>query len=364
MTEAITGLDLVEWQLSIASGQALPLQQHEVTMQGHAIEARICAENPQAQFLPATGRLSVLRAPAQSVCFERGAVRFDSGVDQGDSISPFYDSMIAKLIVWGVDREQALRRMRVALSQTHVVGLHNNVDFLGRVVASRAFAGADLDTALIERERAALFNAVPLPMAWTAAAVAAHLVAAAVSRQTDDPWSHPHGWRLHGHALRCFDLVAGSARGTVTLKVGAQAMTLGVHDRDWAFSCASLGQGDFDIALDGRRARVSVYAAANQYSVFTEDGHAIVHLVDPLDQSGGAAAPSGGLCAPMPGKVVAFLAQAGDSVAAGQPLAVMEAMKMEHTIAAPHDGRIEALLFAVGDQVDEGSALLRMARAV
>ncbi len=156
VTEAITGLDLVEWQLRVAAGERLPLAQEQLTMRGHAIEARICAENPDANFLPATGTLQVARWPAH-VAFERSAVlpRVDAGVREGDAITPFYDSMIAKLIVWGEDRAQALARLDAALRDTHIMGLHTNVAFLRRVVASRAFSTADLDTALIEREHAA-----------------------------------------------------------------------------------------------------------------------------------------------------------------------------------------------------------------
>ncbi|MBC7938542.1 MAG: ATP-grasp domain-containing protein, partial [Chitinophagaceae bacterium] len=179
VTEAITGLDLVEWQLRVASGQPLPLLQEQLAIRGHAIEARICAENPEANFLPATGTLQVARWP-QHVSFERSdsLPRVDSGFGEGDAISPFYDSMVAKLIVWGADRAQALTRLDAALRDTHLMGLNNNVAFLRRVVASRAFATADLDTALIERERAALFEAPPLPVEVAAAGVAAHVLAA------------------------------------------------------------------------------------------------------------------------------------------------------------------------------------------
>src|SRR5450631_1686830 len=177
VTEAITGLDLVEWQLRVASGQPLPLRQEELQIQGHAIEARICAENPDSNFLPATGRLEVYRTP-EAVSFERGPVRIDAGVREGDTVLPYYDSMIAKLIVWGADREQALARLDAALAATHIVGLQTNVAFLRRVAASKSFTSADLDTALIERERAVLFDAPPLPLEVTAAGVVAHALAA------------------------------------------------------------------------------------------------------------------------------------------------------------------------------------------
>ncbi|MFM8768456.1 MAG: ATP-grasp domain-containing protein, partial [Rubrivivax sp.] len=167
VTEAITGQDLVEWQLRVAAGQPLPLRQDQLAMRGHAIEARICAENPDANFLPATGTLQVARWPAH-VAFQADDVqpRVDTGFVEGYAVSPWYDSMIAKLIVWGEDRAQALARLDAALRDTHLVGLHTNVGFLRRVVGSRSFAQADLDTALIERERDVLFNAPGLPLAW------------------------------------------------------------------------------------------------------------------------------------------------------------------------------------------------------
>ncbi len=192
VTEAITGLDLVEWQLRVAAGEPLPLQQAQLTRRGHAIEARICAENPDANFLPATGTLQVMRWP-EHVAFVRSATlpRVDSGFGEGDAISPYYDSMIAKLIVWGQDRAQALARLDAALRDTHIVGLHTNVAFLRRVVRSRSFDAPDLDTALIERERAALFDTPPLPLALAAAGVVAHSMAAERGLEGADPWSRP-----------------------------------------------------------------------------------------------------------------------------------------------------------------------------
>src|SRR5574343_601017 len=177
VTEAITGQDLVEWQLRVAAGQPLPLKQAELRMHGHAIEARICAENPEAGFLPATGRLKVARWPA-NVAFERSEVRIDSGVDEGDEISPFYDSMVAKLIVWGENREQALARLDASLRDTHIVGLQTNVAFLRRCAATGSFAGAHLDTGLIEREKNQLFGQPGLSLQISAAAVVAHTLAA------------------------------------------------------------------------------------------------------------------------------------------------------------------------------------------
>ena len=376
VTEAITGIDLVEWQLRVASGEPLPLKQAELRIRGHAIEARICAENPDAQFLPATGTLAVARWP-EHVAFARNAdgesfhdaapVRFDAGVREGDAISPFYDSMIAKLIVWGADRAQALARLDVALAATHIVGLHTNVAFLRRVAASASFAHADLDTALIERERAVLFDAAPLPLEVAAAGVVAHALAAEAALEGADPWSRRDGWRLHGAATRRFDIQALGTHHFFSLeRSGGGVQTLVVGSQRWGFKALARASNVHDVTLHDashgeRRWTLSVYATGERFSVFAPEGSAVVDEFDPIAHSADGATEGGRLTAPMPGKVIAFLVGAGDAVTAGQALAVMEAMKMEHTIAAPRDGRIAELLYAVGDQVGEGDDLLRMA---
>jgi len=361
VTEAITGLDLVEWQLRVAAGQPLPLTQQQLAIRGHAIEARICAESPDANFLPATGTMHVARWP-QHVSFVRSDTlpRVDRGFDEGDTISPHYDSMIAKLIVWGDTRAQALARLDAALAGTHIVGLSTNVAFLGRVVNSQAFARADLDTALIERERTALFEYTPLPIECAAAGVVARELALEAALQGDDPWSRRDGWRLFGGATRRFDLDVGGTPHRATLHRGHDAaLTLAVGDRHWPFSSRALGADRHDVSLGDQRWTLAVYAEGERITVFAPHGSLALQEIDPLAHAGEGAA-QGRLTAPMPGKVVALLAKVGDRVKAGQPLAVMEAMKMEHTIAAPRDGIIAELLHAVGDQVAEGGELLRL----
>jgi 3-methylcrotonyl-CoA carboxylase alpha subunit len=362
VTEAITGHDLVEWQLRVAAGQPLPATQAQLAMRGHAIEARICAENPDANFLPATGTLRVARWPAH-VSFERSddAPRIDRGFDEGDAISPHYDSMIAKLIVWGENRAQALARLGAALAQTHIVGLSTNVAFLQRVVATQAFATADLDTALIERERAALFDYAPLALECAAAGVVARELAGEAALQDADPWSRRDGWRLFGGATRRFDLDVNGTRHEVTLhRAHDGALTLALGGQRWPFVTRALGAERHDVTLGDRRWTLAVYAEGERITVFAPDGSLALQEVDALAHAGEGAAPGGRLTAPMPGKVVAFLAKAGEAVKAGQPLAVMEAMKMEHTIAAPRDGSVAELLYGVGDQVAEGAELLRL----
>src|SRR6266478_7282489 len=362
VTEAITGQDLVEWQLRVAAGEPLPLRQEQLHLHGHAIEARLCAENPDANFLPATGRLDVLRWPDEHVAFRRdGLVRVDAGVREGDAISPFYDSMIAKLIVWGETREQALARLDDALARTHIVGPHTNVAFLRRVVNSASFARADLDTALIERERVVLFNQAGLPPEVAAAGVVAHALAVERILEDVDPWSRRDGWRLHGGARRRFDLEFGGMHHAVNLdRAHDGALTLVISGRQWPLLLhASIGD-HHDILIGQRRWALTVFASGERASVFAREGSATVLEVDVIANAGEGVSEGGRLTAPMPGRVVAFLALPGQAVKHGQPLAVLEAMKMEHTITSPRDGTIAELLYAVGDQVAEGGELLRL----
>ncbi|KQB61252.1 MULTISPECIES: acetyl/propionyl/methylcrotonyl-CoA carboxylase subunit alpha [Acidovorax] len=363
VTEAITGLDLVEWQLRVASGEPLPQKQEDLRIQGHAIEARICAENPDNNFLPATGALNVYALP-ECVTFERGAVRVDSGVRQGDAISPFYDSMVAKLIVHGDTRAQALARLDEALAQTHIVGLATNVQFLRRVARTEAFASAKLDTALIPREQAVLFHqeSVGLPLA-AAAAVAQTLLRERASEGVD-PFSRRDGFHTHGVVQRRFEFEFGGehAKALLTYERGG-SLHLAVGEGDAAVAgplvFGAVGQG-IELQFAGQRTRAAVYAQGEVDHVFTPLGATQITAIDLLAHAGEAAAEGGRLTAPMPGKVVSFAVKAGDAVTKGQPLAVMEAMKMEHTIAAPADGVVQELLYAPGDQVTEGAELLKL----
>jgi 3-methylcrotonyl-CoA carboxylase alpha subunit len=270
--------------------------------------------------------------------------------------------MIAKLIVWGADRAQALARLDAALRDTHIVGLSTNVAFLRRVVNSRAFAGADLDTALIERERDALFNTGALPLEQAAAGVAAHTLAAEAALEGADPWSRRDGWRIFGGARRRIELQVGKARHIAFLeRLHDGALRLTVGEQGWRFTAKSLGEGRHDVLLGEQRLTLTVYAQGEKVAVFGAAGTLELQEIDPIAHAGEGAAEGGRLTAPMPGKVIAFLAAAGDVVTSGQPLAVMEAMKMEHTLAAPRDGTVAELLYAVGDQVPEGAELLKLA---
>ncbi|MDI1338780.1 acetyl/propionyl/methylcrotonyl-CoA carboxylase subunit alpha [Polaromonas sp.] len=359
VTEAITGLDLVEWQLRVASGEKLPLAQDQLRIHGHAIEARICAESPDNNFLPATGTLHVYGLPP-SVSFERGLVRVDAGVREGDAISPYYDSMIAKLIVHGDNREQALARLDEALAQLHIVGLSTNVQFLRHVVQSRSFARADLDTALIPREEAVLFKQEKLGLPLTAAAAVALSLLEEKAQETADPFSKRDGWRSHGVALRRFkfEFHGEPAHAALTyLHDGALRLAVGNVDEVLVF--AGNG-GAVDIRFGEQRLSAHIYRRGETVHVFARQGATQITVIDQLAHAGEAHGEAGRLTAPMPGKVVSFAVKAGDKVSKGQALAVMEAMKMEHTIAAPADGVVQEVLYAPGDQVTEGAELLKM----
>lgn len=373
VTEAITGLDLVEWQLRVAAGETLPKQQHELSIHGHAIEARICAENPANQFLPATGKMNVYRTPAASA-FQVAPVRVDSGVREGDEITPYYDSMIAKLIVWGHTREQALAQLDAALSEMHITGLANNVAFLRRIVSSQAFSHADLDTALIERERDHLFATSDAAHDWTVAAIMARQMADEAKHTSgqQDIWNLHDGWRVHGVARRHLQLdIEGQRLTAVMSYVAADQFELQVNAAGHASASTAaqtlrirrLGDDRFDLNLGAQRRTVSVYRDGEQFHVFAPQGQVQARLIDPLAHAGDNHSGSGKLTALMPGRVVALLVAAGQAVKAGQAVAVTEAMKMEHTLNAPADGIVTEVLCAVGDQVPEGAELLRIEAA-
>ncbi len=363
VTEAITGLDLVEWQLRVASGEPLPLKQQDLRIHGHAIEARICAENPDNNFLPATGALDVYALP-ECVTFEKGAVRVDSGVRQGDAISPFYDSMVAKLIVHGDTREQALARLDEALEQTHIVGLATNVQFLRRVARTDSFTSAKLDTALIPREQAVLFYQEPVGLPLAAAAAVAQTLLHERASEGVDPFSRRDGFHTHGVVQRRFEFEFGGepAKALLTYERGGSLhLTVGEGDAAVAGPLVfrDVAQG-IELQFVGQRTRAAVYTQGEVDHVFTPLGATQITAIDLLAHAGEATAEGGRLTAPMPGKVVSFAVKAGDAVTKGQPLAVMEAMKMEHTIAAPADGVVQELLYAPGDQVTEGAELLKL----
>jgi 3-methylcrotonyl-CoA carboxylase alpha subunit len=362
VTEMITGQDLVEWQLRVAAGQPLPLRQEQLEIRGHALEARIYAEDANKGFLPATGRLIRLAPPAESL-----NVRVDTGVEEGDEITPFYDPMIAKLIVWDETRDGALARMRKALADYRVAGLTTNIDFLSRLVACPAFAGADLDTGLIERQKEFLFPAVqPVPRDVLLVAAVGELLreqheARQAAMASGDPWSPWHardGWRMNLSAARTISFRDGEALVDVHVRYQRDQWQITAHGETTLARGKQLDDDRLAVEFDDRRLIASVVAVEDKRSIFLHGATFTLLRDDPLHRVDAGDSHGGGLTAPMPGKVVALLAQPGQKVDKGMPLLILEAMKMEHTITAPAAGTVKAFCYAAGEQVADGAALV------
>jgi 3-methylcrotonyl-CoA carboxylase alpha subunit len=358
VTEMITGTDLVEWQLRVAAGERLPQSQHQLTITGHAIEARIYAENPEKGFLPSTGRLDYLHMP-QAVQFAQGAVRIDAGVVQGDVISPFYDPMIAKLIVHGKDRAEALARMSQALAAFQVAGPATNVAFLGRLIASDAFVAADLDTGLIQRHHDSLFPE-PQMLPLAVLALAAVSLVGSGSSVTGEPWSQLSGWRMNGTYQRSLVFSSDAGLQPIQLSYQRDAMWLLAGDSRVPLQDISVSEAAVHVRMEGLQLQGHVVRQQDIFHVFHAGHHWQILWRDPIAHAGEGEADEGRLTAPMPGKIIALLVRTGERVTRGAPLLIMEAMKMEHTIIAPGDGTVSELLYAVGDQVDEGARLLSL----
>ncbi len=362
VTEMITGLDLVEWQLRVAFGEALPLTQEQLQIRGHALEARIYAEDPSKGFLPSTGRLMHLAQPAESK-----HVRVDTGVEEGDEISPYYDPMIAKLIVWDINRDRALARMLQALAEYRVVGVANNIEFLSRLTACPAFAGADLDTGLIEREKAYLFpeDVEPPRDAWLAVALAELLrdqtwaaSHAAGSQDACSPWHARDGWRMNADPCRTLIFRQGEIQKALTVAYHKEAFDIELDGIKTSVAGELNPRGLLSARFGGNRSSATVVVAGERRHVFNHGRAWQFARVDPLFFSGEGGGAEGGLLAPMPGKIIALLAEPGSKLEKGAPLLILEAMKMEHTITAPTAGTLQAYRFALGDQVSDGAELV------
>jgi 3-methylcrotonyl-CoA carboxylase alpha subunit len=344
VTEAITGLDLVAWQIRVARGEALPITQEQVPLNGHAIEVRLYAEDPSNDFLPATGRLDLYRESA-----EGPGRRVDSGVEEGDEISPFYDPMLGKLIAWGEDREQARMRLLSMLDEFAIGGLKTNINFLRRIIAHPAFAAAELDTGFIPRYQEQLLPA-PSELSdgfWQAAAQAFAQSLPNVVRADDaaSPWSRNSGLRAGLPREITLHLSCEGQDRALTLGAGDDAKLLGdslvVEHEGVRRTLRAIRQGDaLYLQWAGELRRVEAY--------------------DPISAVEASNSHQGGLTAPMNGSIVRVLVEAGQTVEAGAQLVVLEAMKMEHSIRAPHAGVIKALYCQEGEMVGEGSALVEL----
>jgi len=365
VTEMITGQDLVEWQLRVAAGQPLPLAQEQLQIRGHALEARIYAEDANKGFLPSTGKLVRLSPPAESL-----NVRVDTGVEEGDEITPFYDPMIAKLIVWDEHRDAALARMRKALADYQVAGVTTNIDFLSRLVACPAFSnssGADLDTGLIERQKEFLFPAAQaVPRDALLVATVGELLweqhaakqAAKTSGDPCSPWHARDGWRMNLSAARMIGFRDGDSLIETEVRYQGDKWQITINGQTTLARGKKLEGDRFAVELDDRRLMASVVAVDEKRSIFLNGSTYSLLRDDPLHLVEAGGAQGGGLTAPMPGKVVALLAQPGQKVEKGAPLLILEAMKMEHTITAPAAGTVKTFCYAAGEQVADGAELV------
>ena len=357
VTEMITGLDLVEWQIRVAAGEPLPVKQDELTMRGHSIEARIYAEDPAHDFMPSIGNLAHLKFPAPSE-----HVRIDTGVEQADQITPFYDPMIAKLIVWDTSRELALRGLARALNDVQIVGVANNVGFLERLVTSPSFAGAQLDTSLIEREQKWIASAEVEPDHQSIALAALSIVLRertdGDAKESSSPWAVRDGWRLNGTYARTLTFLHREQTTRVLVEYGEAKYRIGVGHSFLDVSGALKPNGSLSATIDGKRVQASVIAFRDKLHVFLDKARFVIAYHDPLDVELEHRGREGSFLAPMPGRIIAQTVQPGEKVEKGAALMVLEAMKMECTIHAPSGGSVEAFHFTVGDQVNEGAELL------
>ena len=367
VTEMITGFDLVEWQLRVAAGEPLPVTQRDIVATGHAIEARLYAEDPAAGFLPSTGQLLHLSFPEG----EEG-LRFDSGVRPGDGVSVFYDPMIAKVIAWGPDRVVALSRLQRALARSEVAGVVTNVGFLQAVLSHTRFAAGVVDTAFIDQQRATLVAAEEdVPESVLAAAALAEIDwrredarrQAAASGDPHSPWQLTNGWRLNAETHTELTFVSGEETLDVTVHFGRDGLRLKLPGGEVSAAVEPQADGRLSLRLGDAGFSARVLRRGAERWVVVEGASYLLVLEDPFRHLGSEAAGGGRIVAPMPGKVTAVLVEAGDRVEEGTPLLRLEAMKMEHTLTAPHEGVVETLGCDVGDLVEEGVELAVVAPA-
>ncbi len=365
VTEMITGQDLVEWQLKIANGEKLPLQQDELAISGHAFEARIYAEDPDNNFLPATGILTGLTTPEPSA-----NVRIDTGVIEGDEISPFYDPMIAKLVVWDEDRNRALNRLTTALRDYHVNGLATNINFLHRLASSQPFIDAKLDTRFIETHQKALFEKDNMDVGLTIALAQAglFLILRSKARARNDPWHSRNGWRMNQACSHAYDIGLNNEFYRVLLEEqrGPHSYKITTNDKS-VEATASLQSNQLVCTIDGHRQSLNVNQTGldshGLFSIHGEKGSVEYHLKQTVITEKQARNGQHGFAAPMNGRVADILVTAGEDVNQGQALIILEAMKMQHAIEAPSNGTVNELFFKPGDLVEGGTQLLNFSES-
>ncbi len=373
VTEMITGEDLVQWQLTIAEGKPLPKQQTELTLKGHAFEARIYAEDPNNEFLPSTGTLHLLKPPVES-----DVVRVDTGVEQGDDVSVCYDPMVAKLVVWGETREMALKRLLHALDDYHVEGVSTNIAFLKRVASNAAFAKAELTTTFVEKHHDALFASVEQSEQFTHLTLPAMALLTLAYRQRDKDaahsnrsnplsvWRNTGAWRANSHHSEILSLVVDDTLYEISVKhvetAGNLTWQVTIDGRCYNV-CGEIAVNDRNVTvlnaeIDGYKTVYSFAHNDGRFTLFGNETHATFNVIAPSLGEDNSADHDANFNAPMNGTIVALLVEPGQPVEKGQPILIMEAMKMEHSIIAPQSGTVESFFYQAGELVDGGATLL------
>ena len=354
VTELITGIDLVEWQLRVAFGETLPLTQDQITLKGHAIEARVYAENPDKNFMPSVGRISAWRMAS-----DISGLRIDAGYRAGDTVSPNYDAMLAKIITWAPTRATAIDALGRALDETDIRGIVTNTAFLSKLVTHPDVRANKIETGFIERELGALTaSGSVIGDLELSAAVAAILAAEQATAQNEmrSPWQTA-GWMPVGRRNRVFKFKRGQDESSVALRYGGEGSSVVIGDREQAFAAVSAGNGTIDLTLDGARSRVVGLVEGHELYVRTRNGRFDLHWVDPFGGDDEETAGEDKIVAPLPGTVVALLAEEGAVLEKGAAILTLEVMKMEQTLRAPFAGVLKQLKCKVGDVVGEGAEL-------
>jgi 3-methylcrotonyl-CoA carboxylase alpha subunit len=355
VTELITGVDLVEWQLRVAFGERLPLRQDQIRMNGHAIEARVYAENPNKNFMPSVGKIRSWRLPAQT-----DGLRIDAGYREGDAVSPYYDAMLAKVIAWAPTRDGAIDRLNRGLEETDVRGIVTNIPFLSALLTHPKTRANKIDTGFIERELRALTPDASMPgdLEFAAAAVAILIQESqAVFVDGQSPW-RTAGWMPVGRRQRAFRFRLGQGvEQEICLHYGKGPASWSIGQRELSFTFATTAGGAFDLTLHGVKSQVFAVVESHEIYLRTRNGRFELHWVDPF---GGETEEQSGedkIVAPLPGTVVALLAEEGATLEKGAPILTLEVMKMEQTLRAPFAGVLRKIKCKVGDIVQEGVEL-------
>ena len=358
VTELITGIDLVEWQLRVAFGEKLPVTQDQITMKGHAIEARVYAENPQKNFMPSVGKIRSWHLPG-----ETDGLRIDAGYRAGDAVSPYYDAMLAKVIAWAPTREAAIDRLNRGLEETDVRGIVTNIPFLSALVTHPKVRANKIDTGFIERELKSLTALASAPGDLELAAAVTGIIggeAKAARLEVRSPWQ-TSGWMPVGRRERVFVFRSGQAAELkVTLQYGKGPSTLLISDHSFAFASSVSEEGGYDVTLGGVKSRVVALIEGQELYLRTRNGRFELHWVDPFGGETEEQTGEDKIVAPLPGTVVALLAEEGVTLEKGAPILTLEVMKMEQTLRAPFAGVLKKIKCKVGDIVQEGVELAEL----